>query len=83
MFYKGMVAVAGPRSLPEGGAGLIKETVGALIASGCGLAVGCCRGADAVALSAAPVSGSRVFAAFGPGAGLRPRFRCASRGAPR
>lgn len=64
MFTGGVVAVAGSRALPAGGAALVAEAVRALVASGCSLAVGCCRGADAAVLSAVPAS--RVLCAFGP-----------------
>lgn len=66
MFTGGVVAVAGSRALPAGGAALVAEAARVLAGSGCSLVVGCCRGADAVALSAVPVSRVRVLCAFGP-----------------
>lgn len=65
MFTGGVVAVAGSRALPAGGAVLVAEAARALVASGCSLVVGCCRGADAAVLSAVPVSRVRVLCAFG------------------
>jgi hypothetical protein len=73
MFTGGVVAVAGSRALPAGGAALVAETARVLVASGCSLAVGCCRGADAAVLSAVPASRVRVLCAFGPaGVGAGP-----------
>ena len=65
MFTGGVVAVAGSRSLPEGGAALVAEAARVLVGSGCSLVVGCCRGADAAVVSAVPVSSVRVLCAFG------------------
>jgi hypothetical protein len=71
-----VVAVAGSRRLPPGGAGLVSRAAVALCGSGFGLSVGCCRGADALALSAvAGLWSGRVacLAAFAPcGAGASP-----------
>ena len=76
MFTGGVVAVAGSRALPAGGAALVAEAARALVASGCSLAVGCCRGADAAVLSAVPASRVRVLCAFGPaGQGAGPGRR--------
>ncbi len=73
MFSGGVVAVAGSRRLPAGGAELVAEAARALVASGSSLVVGCCRGADAAAFSAVPVSCVCVLSAFGPaGAGAGP-----------
>lgn len=66
MFTGGVVAVAGSRALPAGGAVVVAEAARLLAGSGCSLAVGCCRGADAAAVSAVPVSSVRVLCAFGP-----------------
>ena len=66
MFNGGVVAVAGSRALPAGGAVLVAEAAQVLVGSGCSLVVGCCRGADAAVLSAVPVSRVRVLCAFGP-----------------
>jgi hypothetical protein len=66
MFNRGVVAVAGSRALPAGGAVLVAEAVQLLAGSGCSLVVGCCRGADAAAVSAMPVASARVLCAFGP-----------------
>jgi hypothetical protein len=66
MFRNGVVAVAGSRSLPDAGAAVVAEAARVLAGSGCSLAVGCCRGADAAAFSAVPVSRARVLCAFGP-----------------
>lgn len=72
----GVVAVAGSRRLPPGAAGLVARAAVALCGSGFGLSVGCCRGADALALSAvAGLWSGRVacLAAFAPcGAGASP-----------
>ena len=66
-----VVAVAGSRSLPPGGRALVGAVCRALMGAGLSLSVGCCVGADAVALAAVVAAGraSRlsVFAAFGPG----------------
>jgi hypothetical protein len=66
MFRNGVVAVAGSRSLPVGGAALVAEASQLLAGSGCSLVAGCCRGADAAAFSAVPVSHVQVLSAFGP-----------------
>ncbi len=66
MFPNGVVAVAGSRVLPAGGAALVAEAARALVASGSSLVVGCCRGADAAVLSAVSASRVRVLCAFGP-----------------
>jgi predicted Rossmann fold nucleotide-binding protein DprA/Smf involved in DNA uptake len=66
VFAGGVVALAGSRSLPAGGARLVSSVVGDLVASGCQLVCGCATGADAAVISSAPVSALRVFAAFGP-----------------
>jgi hypothetical protein len=66
MFNGGVVAVAGSRALPAGGAALVAEVAQLLVGSGCSLVVGCCRGADVAVLSAVPVSSVRVLCAFGP-----------------
>lgn len=66
MFTGGVVAVAGSRALPAGGAVLVAEAARLLAGSGCSLVVGCCRGADAAAVSAVPVASVRVLCAFGP-----------------
>lgn len=64
----GIVAVAGSRSLPPGGAGRVASVAAALLEAGHSLAVGCCTGADAAALSVGACSPGRVqcLAAFGP-----------------
>ena len=59
-----MWAVAGSRSLPAGGAGVIAQAVAALPSGP--VAVGCCVGADAAVMAALPASWLAVFAAFGP-----------------
>ena len=64
MFAGGVVAVAGSRVLPAGGAALVAEAARVLAGCGCSLVVGCCHGADAAAFSA--VAASRVLCAFGP-----------------
>lgn len=56
------VAFSGSRSLSPSWAGLVSRVVAGF--AGCSLAVGCCRGADALVSSAAP--GARVFRAVGP-----------------
>ena len=56
------VAFSGSRSLPPAWAGLVGRVVAGF--AGASLAVGCCRGADALVRSAAP--GARVFAAASP-----------------
>ncbi len=68
--FKGVVAVAGSRSVSGAGACLVGKVAGHLVGSGCSLVLGCCVGVDAVALVAVPVGSVRVLAAFGPaGAG--------------
>jgi hypothetical protein len=64
-----VVALAGSRSLPAGGAVLVSQVAGALVRSGRSLVVGCCAGADtAVLASFADISGRvRCLCAFGPG----------------
>ena len=65
----GVVAVAGSRALPASGSALVVRVVADLAAGGFSLVVGCCAGADAAVLSAAPQfvppSFVRCFAAFG------------------
>lgn len=63
----GVVAVAGSRSLPAAFAPLVRRVVRAVVRSGHSVAVGCCVGADAFALSALPVGVGCCFAAFGAG----------------
>ena len=63
----GVVALAGSRSLPPGGAGLVAGVARSLVSAGAVLVVGCAAGADAVVLAAVPPGSVRVFAAFGPG----------------
>ena len=65
MFTGGVVAVAGSRALPVGGAALVVEAARVLAGSGCSLVVGCCRGADVAVVSAVPVASVRVLCAFG------------------
>ena len=70
VFYQGgfMWAVAGSRCLPPGGASVVSFALAAV--SPVAVSVGCCLGADAVALGCLAPSRLRVFAAFGPrGAG--------------
>ena len=63
-----MWAVAGSRCLPPGGASVVSFALAAV--SPVAVSVGCCLGADAVALGCLAPSRLRVFAAFGPrGAG--------------
>ena len=68
-----VVAVAGSRSLSSDFAPLVNSVVRSVVASGRSVVVGCCVGADALALSAltalAPPlrSGSRCLCAFGAG----------------
>lgn len=66
VFAGGVVALAGSRSLPSGGARLVSSVVGALVASGCALVCGCASGADATVIRSAPLAALRVFAVFGP-----------------
>jgi predicted Rossmann fold nucleotide-binding protein DprA/Smf involved in DNA uptake len=64
----GVVAVAGSRSLPLSFAPQVQAVVASVVGSGRLVAVGCCVGADAFALSSGvPLSALRCFAAFGPG----------------
>jgi hypothetical protein len=63
----GVVAVAGSRSLPPGGASLVAGVARALVAAGASLVAGCAVGADAAAVAAVPLTAVRVLAAFGPG----------------
>lgn len=60
-----MWAVAGSRLLPPGGAAVVSFGLAAV--SPPAVAVGCCLGADAVALGCLAPSRLSVFAAFGPG----------------
>jgi hypothetical protein len=62
-----LAGFSGSRVLPASFAGLVSAVVGAAVASGLGVAVGCASGADALVRSAAP--GARVFraSAFGSG----------------
>ena len=62
-----VVALAGSRSLPPGGAALVARVAGALVRSGSALVVGCATGADAAVISSAPVGQVQCLAAFGPG----------------
>lgn len=74
-FAPGVVAVAGSRLLPWGTAAIVQLAVMGLCGSGFGLSVGCCGGADAVALRIAAghwsgrVSCFAAFGADGAGAG--------------
>jgi hypothetical protein len=63
-----VVALAGSRRLPPGGAALAARVARGLLGSGRSLVLGCCVGADVAALAACPVGVPvRVLAAFGPG----------------
>lgn len=63
-----VVALAGSRSLPAGGGGLVARVARGLVAAGFRLSVGCCVGADAAVLSAGlPPSALAVFVAFSSG----------------
>lgn len=63
-----MVGFAGSRSLPSSAGGLVSSVVGAVVASGSPVAVGCCAGADALVLRSALAVGASVslFAVGGP-----------------
>jgi len=65
------VAFGGSRSLPSSFSGLVASVVGAVLASGASIRVGCAVGADALVLSSAvasgPASSVSVFSFFGPG----------------
>jgi hypothetical protein len=63
----GVVALAGSRSLPPGGAPLVAGLARSLVAAGASLVVGCAVGADAAVVAAVPPAALRVLAAFGPG----------------
>ena len=63
----GVVAVAGSRSLPPSGAGLVASVARSLVAAGASLVAGCAVGADAAAVAVMPPAAVRVLAAFGPG----------------
>jgi predicted Rossmann fold nucleotide-binding protein DprA/Smf involved in DNA uptake len=63
----GVVAVAGSRSLPPGGAPLVVSVACSLVAAGASLVVGCAVGADAAVVAAVPLASLQVLAAFGPG----------------
>jgi predicted Rossmann fold nucleotide-binding protein DprA/Smf involved in DNA uptake len=64
----GVVAVAGSRSLPISFAPQVQAVVASVVGSGRSVAVGCCVGADAFALSSGvSLLALRCFAAFGPG----------------
>jgi hypothetical protein len=63
----GVVAVAGSRSLPPGGAPRVAGVARLLVAVGASLVVGCAVGADATVVAAVPLAALRILAAFGPG----------------
>jgi predicted Rossmann fold nucleotide-binding protein DprA/Smf involved in DNA uptake len=63
----GVVAVAGSRSLPPGGASLVAGVARSLVAAGASLVVGCAVGADTAVVSAVSPAALRVLATFGPG----------------
>jgi hypothetical protein len=67
MFSSGVVALAGSRALPLGGASVVGYVVQSLRSSGCSLVVGCCTGADEVVLRTVPPASIQVMCAFGPG----------------
>jgi len=67
MFEQGMVAVAGPRSLPKREAERVAEVAHVLVAAGHQLVVGCATGADACVVAVVPPAACSVLAAFGPG----------------
>lgn len=64
---RGSVAFAGSRALPVGFAPLVARVACRAVASGFGIAVGCCVGVDSVVLSSVPSWSVRCFAAFGVG----------------
>ncbi len=61
---RGVVAFAGSRVLPVGFAPLVSAVARRVVASGLGVAVGCCVGVDSVVLSSVPSWSVRCFAAF-------------------
>lgn len=66
------VFFGGSRSLPASAVSLVSAVVGRVAASGSEIAVGCCSGADRLALTAALAAAPSpasvvIFAAFGPG----------------
>jgi hypothetical protein len=63
----GVVAVAGSRLLPPGGAQRVAGVARSLVAAGGSLVVGCAVGADAAVVAAVPPAALQVLAAFGPG----------------
>jgi hypothetical protein len=63
----GVVAVAGSRSLPPGGTGLVAGVARSLVAAGAALVAGCAVGADAAAVAAVPPAAVRTLVVFGPG----------------
>jgi predicted Rossmann fold nucleotide-binding protein DprA/Smf involved in DNA uptake len=67
MFSSGIVALAGSRALPSGGASVVSNVVQSLQSSGCSLVCGCCVGVDEIVIRVASPSALRVMAAFGPG----------------
>lgn len=67
MFSSGVVALAGSRALPPGGDSVVGDVVQSLQSSGCCLVVGCCTGADEVALRTSLPASVHVMCAFGPG----------------
>ncbi len=79
----GPVAVAGSRSLPVGGAGVVAGVVQSLLVSGRSVVVGCASGADEAVVSAVLAAGEsgrlRIFAAFGP---ISPPWKAARYSAP-
>jgi predicted Rossmann fold nucleotide-binding protein DprA/Smf involved in DNA uptake len=62
-----VVAVAGSRLLPPGGAQRVAGVARSLVAAGASLVVGCAVGADAAVVAAVPLASLQVLAAFGPG----------------
>ena len=66
MSSAGVMALAGSRFLPAGGARLVASVVKELVASGFQLVCGCATGADAAVICSAPPQALQVFAAFGP-----------------
>lgn len=62
----GVVALAGSRVLPAAAPALVRAVVWSLLGEGCSLAVGCCVGADQVALGQCAPAQARVYCAFGP-----------------
>ena len=62
----GVVAVAGSRRLPPGAGSVLAGALSPLVEAGRSFVLGCCVGADVLALSCLPLVRVEVLAVFGP-----------------